>query len=170
MNLTQLFHPLSEGRPQLGAHTMYDRTDEDDIDDGAKPDVTKLTISYPDSLHEEILRQLDDGVHENVSRWFRDAAHTHASLMTFYSDAEAAEHSTFAVILGYGDGHEPQKSGHRVSISVPKYQVDRAEEAIDRGIVDSKAEWFRDAALTKIAVQQLAFLAGADKMSEVRTE
>lgn len=143
---------------------MTDTTDSGGIT--KSPTVVKTTLTYPETLDEEIQRQIEAGINNSVSEWFREAAEIHSIMMSRSHGARAADGTVFTAIRGFGSGESPQMASKRTSVSVHEHHLNAAKSAVDIGVVGSKSEWFRDAALTRLVIQQLSHRAGGDRLND----
>lgn len=143
-------------------HTMTPAMDED-------YDKVGVSVTFPEALADEIARQTesdDYGVAHNTSEWFRNALMFHSNVSEFIDEARMGGDSGIHGFLGAGTQENPESRMTRTTIKVYQKDIDLAEQAVEAGVVDSRSEWFRDAAYTLLGIQQMAHKAGAHLISD----
>ena len=139
---------------------MNATSDEDD--EVAVPEKKRVSVIFSQELADEIERQVEDyGFADSMSEWIREAAMFHQNVTDFAGLARGAEFTPIRVFFGADDIEEPRDSTFRTTLTVYDMNIEAANDAVEADVVESRNEWFRDAAFTYLGVQQMAREAGA---------
>lgn len=139
---------------------MNATSDEDDA--GVVPEKERVSVIFSQELADEIDRQVDEyEFADSMSEWVREAAMFHQNVSDFADLAVAGENPEIRAFLGTLDIEEPRDNTLRTTLTVYDMNIEAARDAVDAGVVESRNEWFRDAAYTYLGIQQMAAEAGA---------
>ena len=142
---------------------MNATTDEDGND--AVPEKERVSVIFSQELADEIVRQVDDyEFADSMSEWVREAAMFHQNVTDFADLARGAEHQPIRAFLGTLDIEEPREDTYRTTLTVYDMNIEAANDAVEADVVESRNEWFRDAAFTYLGIQQMARAAGAHEL------
>jgi hypothetical protein len=144
--------------------TAYMNATPDEDDDSAVPEKERVSVIFSQELADEIERQVEQyDFADSMSEWVREAAMFHQNVTDFADLAPAGESSEIRAFLGTLNIEEPRENTHRTTLTLYDFNVTAARDAVDAGVVESRNEYFRDAAFTYLGIQQMARAAGADE-------